>query len=60
MNTHRLIRLRIPLAAAEWHLLDKAIDRAPNGLRADEPDATPCKRALRVPLRTFDGLGGHQ
>lgn len=47
-----------PRAAADWHVLDKAIDQALDAVRADHPDAALCKRAMHDLLQTFDRLGG--
>ena len=45
-----------PRAADDWHLLDKAIDRALSALRADAPNQTDCKTAMSELLKIFDSL----
>lgn len=47
-----------PRAAAEWHLLDKAIDDALAALRADTPTQANCLQSTRNLLKTFDRLDG--
>lgn len=47
-----------PRAADDWHVLDKAIDRALKALRADAPTQADCKAALAALLGTFDALQG--
>lgn len=47
-----------PRAAADWHLIDKAIDRALTALRAGKPSAADCRQSLTDLLKAFDQLGG--
>jgi hypothetical protein len=47
-----------PRAAADWHVLDKALDRALEALRASRPDAGQCQRELAALLAAFDKAAG--
>jgi hypothetical protein len=47
-----------PRAAAEWHTVDKSIDRALTALRADKPDAAACRASLAELLTLMDGAAG--
>ncbi|MBS0292043.1 MAG: hypothetical protein JSS01_05935 [Proteobacteria bacterium] len=45
-----------PRAADDWHVLDKAIDRALKALRETAPNPATCKQALADLLQTMDKL----
>lgn len=47
-----------PRAADDWHVLDKAIDKALAALRADVPSQADCQAAMAGLLKTFDTLEG--
>lgn len=47
-----------PRSASDWHVLDKAIDKALTALRADAPSQADCKAALADLLKTLDTLQG--
>ena len=45
-----------PRAAADWHTVDKAIDRALEAVREANPDAAKCKQALAELLSIMDQM----
>ncbi|MFM9940152.1 MAG: histidine kinase [Hyphomicrobiaceae bacterium] len=47
-----------PRSAADWHIVDKAIDRALKALRADVADAAQCRQALSDLLVLIDHASG--
>lgn len=47
-----------PRAASDWHVVDKAIDRALDALRAGSPNLTDCQAAMNDLLKAFDTMKG--
>ena len=45
-----------PRSADNWHVIDKAIDRALTALRADTPTQADSKKAITDLINTFDSL----
>jgi hypothetical protein len=45
-----------PRAAADWHTVDKAIDRALEALRATTPDPAKCKQSITELLSVMDSV----
>jgi hypothetical protein len=48
-----------PRAAADWHAIDKSLDRALEALRASSPKAADCKTAMTELLHVMDQMGGN-
>ncbi|MDR6607270.1 hypothetical protein [Pseudomonas synxantha] len=49
-----------PRAASDWHVLDKAIDRALDALRAGNPQLSNCKARMDELMQAFDSMKGKQ
>ena len=46
-----------PRAVVEWHVVDKAIDRTLEALRAAAPDPAKCKQTITDLLSIMDSIG---
>lgn len=46
-----------PRAAKDWHVVDKAIDRALGELRATTPNANSCKQVVDDLIKIIDAMG---
>lgn len=47
-----------PRAASDWHVVDKAIDRALDALRSSQPQQADCKAMMDELLKAFDSMKG--
>ena len=47
-----------PRSPPDWHVIDKAIDRALDALRASDPNPGKCKQLMSELLNTFDAFSG--
>ena len=47
-----------PRAASDWHVLDKAIDRALDALRASNQQQNDCKARMDELMKAFDSMKG--
>ena len=47
-----------PRSPSDWHVVDKAIDRVLEALRADHPSAGECQQTLSELLKTMDTMSG--
>lgn len=47
-----------PRAASDWHVVDRAIDRALNALRVEPSGTAQCQQALEELLQTMDKMSG--
>ena len=48
-----------PCAAADWHVIEKAIDKALQTLRASAPDAPTCQQKLADLLAVIGKMSGN-
>jgi hypothetical protein len=47
-----------PRAPADWHVVDKAIDKALAALRADKPEVASCRQSLAELVAVMDHMAG--